>query len=394
MLSNRQLFLQYLAQTSDFPLLLEIEQADGVYLYNTQGEKILDLISGISVSSIGHRHPEVLKAITDQIGKYLHLMVYGEFVETPQVQLANLLTHHLPASLNNVYFVNSGAEAVEGALKLAKRYTGRAGIIAYKNAYHGATHGALSVAGDENFKNAFRPLLPGISQIELNNFEQLSLISDKTACVIIEPVQGEAGVRVPYDGFLAALRKRCDETGVLLIFDEIQTGFSRTGPLFAFQDYGIVPDILLLAKALGGGMPLGAFIASSHIMQVLKTNPVLGHITTFGGHPVSCAAAYAAMNVVLKIRKDEIVRKGELFKKLLVHEEIKEIRSAGLMIAVELESFEKVQKVITSALHRGVLMDWFLFCPNSIRIAPPLIVTEEQIREACQIILDCLNEIT
>ena len=374
-------------------MALEIDHASGMYLYGTDGKRYMDLISGISVSNLGHSHPAIIHAIREQAGRHLHLLVYGELIQAPQVHLAGRLAGILPRQLDTIYFVNSGAEAVEGALKLAKRYTGRHEIIAMKNAYHGSTHGALSATGNEDLKRAYRPLVPGFRHIELNNQKDLGVISSKTAAVILEPVMGEAGVRPANPAWIRELRRRCNETGSLLIFDEIQTGFGRTGSLFAFEKLGIVPDILLLAKALGGGMPLGAFIASSEIMNVISHSPALGHITTFGGHPVSCAAALAHLNELLS---SEIIAtvpaKEQLFRKLLVHPMIREIRSAGLLMAIELGSAVLVQKVIARTLERGILLDWFLFCDTALRLAPPLIISEEEIKTACSILQEVLSE--
>lgn len=394
MLSDRQLFLNNLAQTSDSPLALEIVKAEGVYLFDASGKKYVDLISGISVSNTGHRHPKVVQAIKDQADKYLHLMVYGEYIQSPQVKLAGALAELLPENLNNCYFVNSGSEAVEGALKLAKRYTGRRNIVAFKQAYHGSTNGALSVIGNESYQVPFGPLLPGIEHIEFNCINGLKSITSETACVIIEPVQGEAGIIAAKPEFLTALRNRCNETGTLLIFDEIQTGMGRTGSMFAFEKYTVIPDILLLAKGLGGGMPLGAFISSREIMQTLTFNPVLGHITTFGGHPVSCAAALANIGVILNEKLIESVAlKSALFVDLLGKSPaINEIRAVGLMIALQLDNFSHVKKVIDRCIGEGVIIDWFLFNDSSVRIAPPLTITEEQIREVCRIILESLEK--
>jgi putrescine aminotransferase len=388
LLSQRQLFLHHLAQTTDFPLLLEIESAEGIYLFGPNGEKYIDLISGISVSNIGHRHPAVIDAIKKQLDKYLHLMVYGEIVQSPQVRLAAKLAEILPSSLSMVYLVNSGSEAIEGAMKLAKRHTGRANIISCKNAYHGSTQGSLSLNGSEHFKQAFRPLLPGVKNIEFGNIEDIQLIDDTFAAVFIETVQGEAGVRVASEEYFRLLRKRCDETGVLLVLDEIQTGFGRTGKFWGFEHYNIIPDILVCAKGMGGGMPLGAFISSEKIMSSLKQNPMLGHITTFGGHPVSCAASLATIEVIQNENLiSEVEKKNLLFHQLLVHPEIKNIRSKGLMIAVEFQSFKKLKEVIDRCIENGLLTDWFLFCDNSMRIAPPLTITENEIEGACKIIL-------
>ncbi|NOQ27468.1 MAG: aminotransferase class III-fold pyridoxal phosphate-dependent enzyme [Bacteroidales bacterium] len=393
MISQRQLFLEHVGQTSDFPLQLEIERAQGIYMFDRNNKSYIDLISGVSVSNLGHVHPEVVKAIKTQAEKYMHLMVYGEYIQTPQVEFAEKLTSLLPEKLNSVYFVNSGSEAIEGALKLAKRYTGRSEMISFKNAYHGSTHGALSVMGNEEFKNSFRPLLPNVNFINFNSIDDLKLISEKTACVLIEPIQGEAGIRLPQNDYLKELRKKCDETGTLLIFDEIQIGFGRTGSLFAFQEYDVVPDIFTIAKGMGGGMPIGAFVSSNDIMSSFKTNPILGHITTFGGHPVSCAAACASLDVLLNENIIEKVKsKGELFKKYLNHPEIKEIRGIGLFMAVELRDFNHVKKVIDIAVEKGLVTDWFLFHDSAFRIAPPLIITEEQIKEACGILIESIEE--
>ena len=394
MITNRQLFTSYLAQTSDFPLSLEIEKAEGVYMYDVSGKKYLDLISGISVSNIGHRHPKVLQAIKEQLDKYLHLMVYGEYIQSPQVKLAALLASKLPPALSCSYFVNSGSEAIEGALKLAKRYTGKTEIISFKNAYHGSSHGALSVMGNEIFKNAFRPLLPDIRICEFNKEQELEKITSKTACVIIEPIQGEAGVRIPDYGFLMKLRRKCDQTKTLLIFDEIQTGFGRTGTLFAFEQFGVIPDIITIAKGMGGGMPIGAFISSKEIMDTLKDNPVLGHITTFGGHPVSCAASQGCLESILEEKLiDTIYEKEQLFKSLLIHPAIIEVRGKGLLLAVEFTNYEFNKKVIDRCIEKGVITDWFLFCDNSMRIAPPLTIELEEINYACSIILQSIHEI-
>ncbi len=393
-LQERQLFLQNLAQTSDTPLMLEIYRAKGVYLFSPYRKKYIDLISGIGVSNVGHSHPRVLKAIRQQSERYLHLMVYGEYVQNPQTRLAKKLVETLPQSLDNVYFVNSGSEAIEGAMKLAKRFTGRTELISCLNAYHGSSHGALSIGGSEHFKNAYRPLLPDIRQIRFGEMADLELITRKTAGVIIETVQGEAGVRVPSAAYMQALRKRCTETETLLVLDEIQAGFGRTGKFWAFEHFGIEPDMLVTAKAMGGGMPLGAFISSKEIMAVLKNNPILGHITTFGGHPVSCAASLASMEVIENEQLvNQISQKETLFRKLLVHPLIREIRSCGLLMAVEFENFAILKKIIDKTIEKGVITDWFLFCDNSMRIAPPLIITEKQIKKACAAILEVCEEV-
>ncbi|MBB5397532.1 aspartate aminotransferase family protein [Mucilaginibacter sp. AK015] len=395
MLTLRQLFLNNNAQTTHFPLLLEFERAEGVYMYDSEGKAYTDLISGIGVSNLGHGNPKVVQAVKHQADKYMHLMVYGEYVQTPQVRFAQKLVSVLPSTLNSVYFTNSGAEAVEGALKLAKRFTGRQQIVAFKGAYHGSTHGALSVMGNEEFKQAYRPLLPGINFISLNHLPELDLITEQTACVILETIQGEAGIRVPDAGYMRALRERCSQTGTLLIFDEIQAAFGRTGKLFAFEHFNVVPDILLLAKALGGGMPVGAFIAPVNIMAALKENPILGHITTFGGHPVCCAAGLAALEVLLEENLTEQVAKKEAFiRQRLVHPAIKQIRGKGLMLAVEFESFELNKKIIDRCIHNGVITDWFLHCSNAMRIAPPLIITGQQLAHACDIIMEAIDSQT
>ncbi len=389
---HRQLFLQHLAQTSPFPLSLEITRAEGMYLFDHEGKTYMDLIAGIGVSSLGHRHPAIVEAIKQQTDLFLHTMVYGEFVLAPQTKLAGLLCAVLPESLNNVYFVNSGTEATEGAMKLAKRFTGRQEIIACKKAYHGSTQGAASLMWPTDFVSGYHPLLPGIRHIEFNCSFCLRQITRHTAAVIVEPVQAEWGVRPPFGEYLRLLRERCDETGTLLIFDEVQTGFGRTGSLFAFQQYRITPDILLLAKGMGGGMPIGAFVASKDIMQALSHQPILGHITTFGGHPVSCAAAYATLQTLLNSGLiEQVADKEKLFRQLLVHPDIQEIRSAGLLMAVALSDFDRVQQVIAYCLKQGLLVDWFLFNSSAVRIAPPLIITEEEIRHACRIILEALD---
>jgi acetylornithine/succinyldiaminopimelate/putrescine aminotransferase len=395
MLSLRQLFLEHVAQTSESPLLLEIERAEGVYLFGPDGKRYIDLISGVSVSNVGHCHPKVVEAVTEQASKYMHLMVYGEYIQYPQVRFAQRLTDLLPKTLNNVYFVNSGSEAVEGALKLAKRYTHRSEVISFFNAYHGSTHGALSVMGNEEQKRAFRPLLPDIRSIQFNSFTDLEQITRKTACVIIEPVQGEGGIISPLVDYLDELRKRCDQTETLLIFDEIQTGLGRTGKMFAFEKYKVVPDILLLAKALGGGMPLGAFISSKKIMNCLTSNPSLGHITTFGGHPVSCAAALASLDIILEEKLiEQVDEKAQIFiEKLSVHHAIKEIRADGLFMALELGSFEKILKLMKVALINGIVLDWFLFCNTAFRIAPPLSITISECNEAADLLIKSLDEI-
>ena len=389
----RQLFLQHLAQTSFSPLSLEIESGEGVFLTDIEGKKYLDLIAGIGVSVLGHRHPEVDLAVRRQLDKYWHTMVYGEFVLAPQVRLAERLAEVLPEQLNSVYFVNSGSEACEGAMKLAKRHTGRTEIISCKNAYHGSTQGAASLMWPTTFTQAFYPLLPGVRHIDYNCVACLEKITDKTAAVIVETVQAEWGVRRPLPGYLQALKDRCRQTGALLILDEVQAGYGRTGKLFAFENYEVCPDILLLAKGMGGGMPIGAFVAGADVMASLAYNPPLGHITTFGGHPVNCAAGCAVLDVLLSGNLIERVAvKEELFLTLLQHEAILDVRSAGLLMAVELKDFEAVQMVIQNCLDKGLITDWFLFNDRSLRIAPPLIIEEAEIKLACEIILESIEE--
>ena len=402
-MNQRELFLRHVAQTSTSPLALEIVKAAGCTLFGADGKEYIDLIGGISVANIGHRHPSVIEAIQKQLDAYLHIMVYGEFIEAPQVQYAQLLTDNLPPDLNAVYFTNSGAEAVEGAMKLAKRTTGRTQIIAFKNSYHGSTQGALSVMGSEYWRNAYRPLLPDVLHLEYNFFESLDEITANTACVIAETVQAEAGIIVPAKEWIMALRKKCTDTGTLLILDEIQAGFGRTGKLWGFEHFDIVPDILLVGKAVGGGMPLGAFIADKKLMDSFTDNPVLGHITTFGGHPVCCAAGMAAMSVLLGRRNsvpsgdeqngvpfsiiDTVFAKEKLFRSLLVHPKIKAVRSFGLWMAIEFDSYETNKRIIDACIAEGVLTDWFLFASACLRISPPLTISEEEIQKACAVIL-------
>lgn len=392
-MTSRDVFLKYLAQTSTDPLLIEVEKADGIYIYSPDGKKYMDLISGIAVTNAGHRHPKVIKAIKDQVDRYLHVMAYGEFIQEPVNRLAVNITSHLPDKLNSVYFVNSGTEANEGAVKLAKRHTGRTEIVSFYNSYHGNTHGSLSFTGNEEKKYAFRPLMPDIRFIHFNQDNELSEISQKTACVIVEPVQGDAGVILPANDFLKKLRKRCDDTGTLLIFDEVQTGFGRTGKLFAFEHFGAIPDIITLAKGLGGGLPLGAFISGYEIMQKLSHNPKLGHITTFGGNPVCCAAGNAVLEVLTEPDiLDKIVAKGELFKKLLQHDQVVEIRQIGLMMAVEFESAEIVQRIVHGCIEKGIITFYFLSNHKSLRIAPPLTISFDEIKTACSIIQEVFDK--
>ncbi|MCB0487488.1 MAG: aspartate aminotransferase family protein [Cyclobacteriaceae bacterium] len=388
-----EIFLKHLAQTSPFPFLIPVSQAEGIYLYTPEGKRYTDLISGIGVTNIGHRHPKVVEAIKGQLDKHLHVMVYGEYIQSAPNELAKLLTSLLPPSLNCCYFVNSGTEANEGALKLAKRITGRREIISFKKSYHGSTHGSLSVSGNETKKSAFRPLLPGVKFIEFGNQGDLEKITSKTACVIAETIQGDAGVRIPSKEYLRALRERCNKTGTLLIFDEIQCGMGRAGSLFAFEQFDVVPDILTIGKAFGGGLPIGAFISSYENMQSLIHKPMLGHITTFGGNPVCCASALATIKVILEERLlDDVERKGKLFEQLLHHSSIKEIRRAGFFFAIDFESEDRVQRIVKYALEKGVICFWFLSCPASFRIAPPLTITDEEINESCEVILEAIEK--
>ena len=404
-MTNRQLFLNHIGQTSDAPLALEIVKAEGCKMWDANGKEYIDLIGGISVCNVGHRNPKVVAEIKDQLDKYLHVMVNGELVLSPQTAYAKLLTDNLPPSLNSVFFTASGTEATEGAMKLAKRFTGRTQIIAFKNSYHGSTQGALSIMGDEYWRNAFRPLLPDVLHLDFNSFEDLEFITEQTACVVLETIQAEAGVIVPENNWLKALQKKCNKTGTLLVLDEIQCGFGRNGTLWAFQQFDVVPDILLLGKALGGGMPMGAFIADKKLMDCLTNNPVLGHINTFGGHPVCCAAGLAAMNVLLDEKLiDSVKEKEQLFISLLSHPKIKKVRSRGLMIAVEFNSAEENKKIIDALLQvsgdlkspdtsPAIFTDWFLFAPQCLRLVPPLIISIEEIKKACNIIGTCLDNL-
>lgn len=388
MISKRQIFLSHVAQTSEMPLMLEIDRASGMYIYTTDGKKYLDLNSGISVSSMGHRHPKVISAIHAQLEKHMHTMVYGEHIQQPQVAYAELLSKQMPNQLQSLYYVMSGTEAVEAAMKMAKRYTGRYHIVSCSNAYHGSTQGAESLRSDHSYSQAFLPLIPGIHHIAFNNFEDLEQINDKTACVILEPVQAEAGVHVPESKYLQAVRERCNKVGALMILDEIQTGFGRTGSLFAFQKYNVIPDVMCIGKAMGGGMPIAGMISSVEIMQCLTNNPMLGHITTFGGHPVSCAAALGNLQALLDEKiVDDVLEKEALFQSKLKHPIIKEVRSSGLMMAVELTKRKYLKHVVANVIEQGALIDYFLFNNRSFRLAPPLIIEEAQIIEATQIIL-------
>lgn len=393
-MNQRSLFLQHVGQTSPAPLALSFVRAEGCLLWDEAGRPTIDMISGISVCNVGHRHPKVVEAIKDQADKYLHLLVYGELVETPQVAFATRLAALLPETLDMVYFTGSGSEATEGAMKLAKRVTGRPDIVAFKHSYHGSTQGALSIMGDEYWRNAFRPLLPGVDHLEYGSFDDLGRITNRTACVVAETIQAEAGVNRPSETWMKALRRRCDETGTLLVLDEIQAGFGRTGYLWGFEAFGIVPDILLLGKALGGGMPLGAFVASRDRMMQLTEGPVLGHITTFGGHPVCCAAGLAGLEALLEEGHiQDVFRKAGLLTSLLVHPRIRSVRSAGLLMAIEFETFEENKRIIDRCIEKGLLTDWFLFASHCMRIAPPLTISEAQIESACRIILEACDEI-
>jgi len=390
---SKEIFLHNLAQTSPYPFLIPIERAEGVYLFGPDGKTYIDMISGIGVSAIGHRHPYVIKAIKDQLDKHLHVMVYGEYIQSSPNALARKLTGLLPPSLNCCYFVNSGTEANEAALKLAKRVTGRTEIISCRKSYHGSTHGSLSVSGNEIKKQAYRPLLPGVRFIDFNRPDQLEQITENTACVIMETIQGDAGVRIPDPGYLKAVRSRCDETGTLLILDEIQCGMGRTGKLFAFEHFGMVPDILTTAKAFGGGLPIGAFISSEVKMKTLSHDPLLGHITTFGGNPVCCASALATLEVIENENLlEQVEHKGKMIENLIQHPKIKEMRRIGMLFAVDFESAETVNRIVNYAKEHGVICYWFLSHPYSFRIAPPLTITEDEMIKACAVILQAIDQ--
>ena len=392
-MTTQEVFLKNLAPTSPYPFLISVDRAEGVYLYGPDGKTYMDMISGIAVSNVGHRHPRVVQAIKNQVDKHLHVMVYGEYIQSTPNELATKLASLLPASLNCSYFVNSGTEANEAALKLAKRVTGRTEIISCKKSYHGSTHGSLSVSGNEVKKRAFRPLLPDVRFIEFNREEDLLSITERTACVIMETVQGDAGVRVPEVKYLQAVRKRCTETGALLILDEIQCGMGRTGKLFAFEHFGIVPDVLTIAKAFGGGLPIGAFISSYQNMQLLTHNPMLGHITTFGGNPVCCASALATLQVLEEENLlAQVEVKGKLIESLLRHPKIKEVRRIGLMFAFDFDSEDRVNNIVNRCKENGVICYWFLSHPYSFRIAPPLTITDKEIRKACAVILEAIEK--
>ena len=395
MMDKREhLFFRHLAQTSSSPLIIEADHAEGVYITDIHGKKYLDMVAGISVSHLGHRHPAIMDAIHKQLDRHLHLMVYGEFIQQSQTEYAMEISRHLPGQLDAVYFVNSGSEAVEGALKLAKRFTGRFEIVSFRNAYHGSAAGALSVLGSEYFKRAFRPLVPDIRFLDFNQPDQLDQITHKTAGVIVEPVQGEAGVIFPEDHYLDKLKARCNETGALLIFDEVQTGFGRIGDLFAFQQFDVIPDILVLGKALGGGLPLGAFISSGRIMKTLTHNPELGHITTFGGHPLSCAAGLGALRFMdSSAILNTIQEKGNLVRGKMKHSLIREVRGDGLFFAIDLDDRDISRKVGTEALNRGIITDWFLFRDQAFRISPPLTITDEELARGCDLFLETMDDV-
>jgi acetylornithine/succinyldiaminopimelate/putrescine aminotransferase len=394
-MNPKDIFLSNQGQTSPFPFLIEVESAEGIYIYDKSGKQYTDLISGVAVNNIGHRHPKVVEAIKNQVDKHLHLMVYGEFVQDSQVDLANKLKAVLPESLNCVYTVNSGTEANEAAIKLAKRVTGRMEIVSFRGSYHGSTNGSLSISGNEVKKKAFRPLMPEVRFIHLNNFEELNQISEKTAGVILETIQGDAGVRIPKDDYLDALRKRCNEVGALLIFDEIQCGMGRTGKLFAFEHFNVIPDILTLGKALGGGMPIGALVSSTDNLSMFTHNPMLGHITTFGGHPVVCAAAAATLNVLQsEINWFQVEKIGSYIEKELGSlPQIKEVRRKGLMFAFDMESAEIVNKVVEACLEKGIITFWFLSHPYSFRLSPPLTITMEETSQSVSIIKEIIQKI-
>jgi len=388
-------FLKYQAQTSPHPLGLEISHANGSYIYDTNNKEYLDFIAGVSANSLGHNHPKVKNAILEQVEKYTHVMVYGEFVQQPQVELCKYICKHLPTELQSVYLTNSGAEATEGALKLAKRYTGRSEIIAAKNAYHGNTQGAMSICGNEQQNSAYRPLIPGVKFISFNNDNDIQYITSRTAAVILETIQGGAGFIVPQNDYLLKVKKRCKEVGALLILDEIQTGIGRTGKLFGFENYNVSPDILIIGKGLGGGMPIGAFIASTEMMAVFKKNPVLGHITTFGGHPVIAASALATCKeIVNSSLMEEALDKEKLFRNLLQHRAIKEIRGKGLMLAIIMETPDIASEVILKALKNGLLLFGLLYEEKAIRITPPLNVSHDEIEKGCSILLNIIRKTT
>lgn len=389
----KESFIRHQGQTTPYPLAIDVESAKGMYVTDKSGKVYLDMVAGVSACSIGHCHPSVVKAIQDQAEKYLHVMVYGEFIQDPQLDLAEKLASLLPKSLNSTYFVNSGVEAIEASMKLSKGYTGRSEIISCKNSYHGSTHGALSIMGTETYKRKYRPLLPDCGQIIYNDLSSIKRITEKTASVVIEPIQGASGFVTPKHDFLKAVRDRCDEVGALLIFDEIQTCFGRTGSLFGLDTYGVVPDILCMAKGMGGGMSIGSFTSSTEKMHSLRENPMLGHITTFGGHPIACAASLATLNELCNSQIiQEVDQKEALFRKLLIHPKIKEIRGKGLMLALEFEDADICRKLVHRGLEKGIIMFFFLFSQTAVRLSPPLIISEEEICKASQIILEILDE--
>ncbi|MCO4813941.1 MAG: aspartate aminotransferase family protein [Flavobacteriales bacterium] len=387
-------FLNSQGQTSPTPYLIEVDRAEGIYIYDKSNKSYMDMIAGVAVNNIGHGHPKVVSALKNQIDKHLHVMVYGEFIQDSQLAFSQKLASLLPPTLNSVYTVNSGTEANEAALKLAKRVTGRSELIAFRGSYHGSTHGSLSVSGNETKKQAFRPLIPDVQFLDFNAAADLHLITSKTACVIIEPIQGDAGVRIPSTSFMKALRAKCSEVGALLIFDEIQCGIGRTGKLFAFEHFDVVPDILTLGKALGGGMPIGALVSSKENLDQFTYNPMLGHITTFGGHPVICAAANACLEVMKsEIDYKEVERLGALLEETLMKsEEITDVRRIGMMYAFDMVSFERVEKVVKKCLEKGLISFWFLSHPNSFRLSPPLTISEVEINKAGRIILEAIAE--
>ena len=394
-MNSKDIFLSNQGQTSPFPFLIEVESAEGIYIYDKSGKRYTDLISGVAVNNIGHRHPKVVESIKKQVDKHLHVMVYGEFVQDSPVQFATKLAEILPPSLNCVYAVNSGTEANEAAIKLAKRVTGRMEIVSYRGSYHGSTNGSLSISGNEIKKKAFRPLMPEVRFIHLNNIEELNQITEKTAGVILETIQGDAGVRIPKNDYLVALRKRCDDVGALLIFDEIQCGMGRTGKIFAFEHFNVIPDILTLGKALGGGMPIGALVSSNDNLSLFTHNPMLGHITTFGGHPVVCAAAAATIDVLKKeINWTEVEKIGTYIEKELASlPQIKEVRRKGLMFALDMESAEIVNKVVDACLEKGIITFWFLSHPYSFRLSPPLTISMDETVESVKIIKEIIQNL-
>ncbi len=393
-MTEKELFYKHVAQTSDEPLGLEIVKAEGVYMWDARGKQYLDMVAGVGVCNVGHGRRAVVEAVQQQVEKYMHLIVYGEFIESPQVQYAKALIDSLPASLNSVYFTNSGAESIEGAMKLAKRVTGRPDIVSFRKSYHGSTQGALSIMGGEENRRGYAPLLPGISHLNYNDLRDLEKITTQTAAVVVEVVQAGSGVMIPSKQWLRALRACCTDKGVVLILDEVQSGMGRTGSLWAFEQFDFIPDILTTAKSLGGGMPLGAFIADKEMMHSLTHHPMLGHITTFGGHPVSCAAGLAAFNLLKKeLPSYSVFEKEHLFRKELHHREIKEVRSKGLLIAIDFGSFEKCKKILDRCIDNGLIVDMFLFAEDCIRLAPPLIITEEEIKKACAIIIQSIEEV-